>query len=158
MPTARSEIELEIDRLRRSVESFADRVEGLEPGLFLTPLNGWSPRDIVAHLIGWTRYAVTGSDQIRLGELPFYDLDPGENYANVNSRLVRAYPSKDPVTLLAELDGAVIDLIDYLRRLDPDDWAKDFGVRHGDQTLTVSGTVGELIDDFAHHAKQLGDL
>ena len=91
-----------------------------------------------------------GADVVRI------NLSHGEAHEHLHrARLVRAYPSKDPVTLLAELDAAVTDLIEYLRRLDPDDWAKDFGVRHGNERLTVSGSVGEVIDDFAHHTRQL---
>ncbi len=158
MSTSRSEIELEIDRLKRGIESFESQVEALRPGEFLGHLGAWSPRDVVAHLIGWTRYAVTGSEQIRRGELPSYDLDPGEDYSNVNAQLVRNFPSKDPTKLLSELHEAATDLISYLHRLDAADWDRDFGVRHGHETLTVSGTIGELIDDFAHHARQLGEL
>lgn len=157
MSTSRKEIELEIDRLHRGVESLKTQIEGLEPGGFLEQLGRWSPRDIVAHLIGWTRYVVLGAEQIRQAELPFYDLDPGEDYSNVNAQLVRDYPSKDPATLLNELEAAAAELTQYLRRLDPSDWERDFGVRHQDEAVTVSGTVGELIDDFAHHARQLGE-
>ena len=158
MYTPRDEIELEIDRLQRGVELFEDQVRALQPGSFLELAGRWSPRDMVAHLIGWMRYIVPGSEQIRRGQLPFYDLDPGDNFSNVNAQLVRDYPSKDPDTLLAELDAAAGELIAYLRRLDPEDWERDFGVRHRGEKVTIASTVGEVIDDFAHHARQLGEL
>ena len=79
--------------LANAVESFASEVESLDDERFLGPLGRWSARDIVAHLIGWNRYMVRGMEQILLGELPFYDVDPGEDFANVNRTHVRDYPS-----------------------------------------------------------------
>ena len=96
-------IEKQIARLRAAVAALAASAASLSEEGFLTRANGWSPRDIVAHLIGWNRYVIEGSRQIRRGELPFYDVDPGEDYSTVNAALVREYPSQDKQALITTL-------------------------------------------------------
>ena len=89
-------IEDQIGGLDRSVKAFSQCVASLDEQRFLQKLNGWTPRDIVAHLVGWNRYVVKGGRQILRGELPFYDIDPGDNYSKVNAVLV---PHERLVTL-----------------------------------------------------------
>ena len=96
----------QIAQVTRSVDAFERSVAAPDEGAFLTPLRRWTPRDIVAHLVGWNRLVIEGSRQILKGELPFYDVDPGEDFANVNADLIRNYPSKDRDELLEELRGS----------------------------------------------------
>ena len=151
------EIQEQIERLRTAVESFAESVDALSEDSFLSKLNGWSARDIVAHLIGWNRHVIVGSRQIQRGEVPFYDIDPGENYSRVNAELVQTYDSTDRRTLLEQLNTTAGELEEFLASLDPDTWARDFGVRHGSWTVTILLTIDELIKDYDHHRKQIDD-
>ena len=142
-------------RLDAAVVEFSRCVESLSPDQLLAPLGKWTPRDIVAHLIGWNRYVVRGSRQLQRGELPFYDVDPGENFSKVNAALVKEYPSADRVELVAELRTSTDELCEFLEGLDEADWTRDFGVRHGDEVLTIGATVDELIRDYPHHGEQI---
>ncbi len=72
-------IEVQKRELQEAVESFARLVGALDEKTFLGPLGRWSARDVTSHLIGWNRYTVQGARQIVRGELPFYDVDPGED-------------------------------------------------------------------------------
>ena len=139
------------------VESFTRAVRDLPDDLYLGGPGRWTPRDVVAHLVGWNRYVIEGSRQIQAGELPFYDLDPGEDFANVNAVHIRDHPSRDRGELLGELRASADELVAFLRELEPDRWARDFGVRHGAEELTVRSTVQDLIDDYAAHERQLDD-
>lgn len=69
-------IETQIAKFDQSIEDFVHCVASLKEELFLKKLNHWSPRDVVAHLIGWNRYIIEGSNQIRRGELRFMTLIP----------------------------------------------------------------------------------
>lgn len=151
-------IEIQKAELRDAVDSFSRAVGSLDEGTFLGPLGRWSARDVVAHLIGWNRYTVRGMKQIVRGELPFYDVDPGEDYANVNREHVRDYPSRAMDELLAQLDASARELSDTLSDLDLEAWKRDYGVRHKSQTVTVESTVRDLIADFAHHEAQIRGL
>ena len=153
-----STIETQKGELAAAVESFARLVEALDEKTFLGPLGRWSARDVVAHLIGWNRYTVQGARQIVRGELPFYDVDPGQDYANVNRTHVREYPSRVRDELLAELRISARELSEALSALDSDTWSRDYGVRHNGQTITIGSTVDDLIVDYAHHAEQIRGL
>lgn len=148
-------IKTQITKLGHSVESFVRCVASLNEELFLKKLYQWSPRDIVAHLIGWNRYIIEGSKQIKRKELPFYDNDPGEDYSKVNAFLVRQYSSRDKQELLDELQASVHDLKKFLESLDPSEWDRDYGVRHKGAILTIQNTVDELIEDYDIHKEQI---
>ncbi len=148
-------LEKQMASLELAVEEFARVVASLHEELFLEKLNGWSARDIVAHLVGWNRYVIEGSWQITRGEIPFYDMDPGENYSRVNAVLIRDYSSRDRQELLGELRAAARELRQFLRSLGPGKWDRDYGVRHQGSTVTIKNTVDELIEDYVHHREQI---
>jgi hypothetical protein len=151
-------LEEQIDQLERCVEAFAGSVTSLDERLFLRKVTSWTARDIVAHLIGWNRYVVRGSRQILRGELPFYDVDPGPNYSNVNAALVRERADTDRSVLLESLVASTRELTGFLRAVDSDMWDRDFGVRHKGEPLTVKSTVNDLIADYHHHRVQLEEF
>ncbi len=148
-------IEDQIDELDRAVRAFERVIVELDPDAFLEQLGGWTPRDIVAHLVGWNAYVVDGSRQLQRGELPFYDRDPGDNYEKVNAELIRKHGSTDRDTLVLALESSANALAAFLRELDDGAWERDFDVQHGDETLTVRGTVNDLIQDYDHHRRQI---
>ncbi len=148
-------IDEQIAKFRRAVAELSATVEKLDFELFLHHPGTWSPRDIVAHLIGWNYAVVAGSEQLRRGELPFYDVDPGEGYRRVNAELVRRYSSTDRAVLLAELEVSAAALAGYLATLDAATWSRDSGVRHRGEALSILGTAGELIADYDHHRQQI---
>ena len=98
-------IEAQIAKFDQSIEDFVHCVASLNKQFFLRRSDHWSPRDVVAHLIGWNRYTIEGSNQIRRGELPFYEIDPGEDCCKVNAVLILEYSSTDRQEMLAELLG-----------------------------------------------------
>ena len=145
----------QITQLGVGVEDFARCVHALDEDLFLETLGRWSPRDIVAHLVGWNRYIIKGIKQIKKGELPFYDIDPGENYSNVNAVLIREYPSRERQDLLNELEASARELVQFLESVDPEEWDRDYGVRHRGINITIQNTVEELTADYVHHKEQI---
>ena len=161
-------LEDQIDQLEHCVEAFAASVAALDEGLFLRNVNGWTPRDIVAHLIGWNRHIMLGAKQILRGELPFYDVDAGPDYSKVNAALVRKCGDTDRSVLLDRLAESTGELIVFLRAIAPEAWDRDFGVRHkgeeltvkstADSLVTVKSTVDDLIADYDHHRAQLEGL
>lgn len=151
-------VEAQIDRLREAVREIRASAEALSTSAFLGPLGNWTPRDVVAHLIGWKRYAMRGAQQLLEGELPFYYVDPGEDFCNVNARLVAEYPSQDRTELLAEHAQAAAELEEYLRSLSQDQWQGETGVRHKGEELTIRQTVDWDIEDHHHHSEQFRGL
>ena len=145
----------QIEKLEKNVQALRFAVTSLDEDQFLMKLNGWSSRDIVAHLIGWNRAIIQGSQQILKAELPFYDVDSGENYSKVNAGFVRNYSSTDLQKMLKELLRSADELSEFLRTLNEKDWRHDFGVKNKGLTITIQSTVDDLIEDYAHHTAQI---
>ena len=152
-----STIENQIASFQENVDAFERCIRSLEKHQFLQKLKRWSPRDIVAHLIGWNRTLIQGSHQLRKGELPFYDIDPGENYSKINDGFVKQISSESREELLDEIHTSAVELVDFLRTLSTDEWDHDYGVRHKGAVITIRNSIDELIEDYVHHLKQIED-
>jgi hypothetical protein len=151
-------VKLQVIEFGIRVEEFARSVASLTIDLFLKKINHWSPRDILAHLIGWNRYLIKGCQQIKKGELPFYDINPGENYSRINAGLIKKYSSQDMKVLLNELQVSAEELKQYLHSLDEREWNYDYGVTHQGAIVTIKNTVDDLISDYLYHKEQIEDL
>ena len=145
----------QVARLHRAADALAGCLQALDPELYLLKLNGWSPRDILAHLVGWNRATIQGSEELRRGEVPFFDVDSGEDYSTINAGFVARYSATDLGELRQELQASVAELSAYLEGLDPHDWSRTWGVRHDDELLTIGGTIDELIEDYDNHIQQI---
>lgn len=148
-------IETQIAKFDQSIEDFVHCVASLNEELFLKRLNHWSPRDVVAHLIGWNRYTIEGSNQIRRGELPFYEIDPGEDCSKVNAVLILEYSSTDRQEMLDELQVSAQELKLFIQSLDSSEWSRDYGVRLKGAVITIQNTVDELIEDYDIHKERI---
>jgi hypothetical protein len=127
----------------------------LPEALFLKKMDGWAPRDIAAHLIGWNLTTIKGCRQITKGETPFYFVDPGNDFCKVNAVLVQKYNSRDKKELLAQLDASAEKLKEFLMALDPVDRESDFGVKYQGKPVTIRNTINALIADFTAHRQQI---
>ncbi len=145
----------DIGGLQRSVEGFTDCIRSLADELFLRKIRNWTPRDVVAHLIGWNRFTIKGCEELRRGQTPFYFLDSGEDFSKVNAASVEHYTSRNREELLVELDRSFRELRAYLLELDSADWEKDFGVRYREHPVTIRNTIRALARDYVHHGERL---
>ena len=148
-------IETQIAQFDQSIEDFVHCVASLNEEFFLKRSDHWSPRDVVAHLIGWNRYTIEGSNQIRRGELPFYEIDPGEDCCKINAVLVLEYSSTDKQEMLDELQVSYQELKQFIQSLDSSEWSRDYGVRLEGDVITIQNTVDELIEDYDIHTERI---
>jgi len=151
-------IETQIKNLSEGVRQIRVAVEALPDDAFLGALGNWTPRDIVAHLIGWNRIYVRGARQLLEGDLPFYDIDPGKDYCHVNARLVAEYPAENRTELLADHEKAAHELAEFLRSISEEQWSGGTGVLLEGEELTIRQNVDWLIEDHHHHSEQVRDL
>ena len=151
-------IEKQIENLDVGVHAIRAAVEALSDDAFLGTLGNWTSRDIVAHLIGWNRYSVRGAQQLLMGKLPFYDIDPGKDYCHVNARLVAEYPAENRTELLADHEKAAHELAEFLRSISEEQWSGGTGVLLEGEELTIRQNVDWLIEDHHHHTAQIRDL
>ena len=142
-------------QLGQAVSKFKTCIQDLPESKFLQPINGWTPRDVLAHLIGWNRLYITGCREIKTGEQPSYFSDDENDYSNVNAESLEMYATIDQGLLLDELEDSSQALQNYLLFLPPDDWQTDFGARYRDSTITIENTVADLIKDYDDHREEI---
>lgn len=146
-----------LEQLQRNVHAYIRTIRTLPVDQFLTKMkqDDWSPRDVTAHLIGWNRALIEGTDAIRRGELPEVLVDPGEDFSRVNAGFVAQYDSTDPQQLLRELELSFQELARHYYTLDLSDWTTDFGVRYGAEAITVDKWLHSLIEDYDSHRREI---
>jgi Mycothiol maleylpyruvate isomerase N-terminal domain len=138
-----------------NVRGFVRCIEKLPDELWLSKIVNWTPRDVVAHLIGWNVYVREGCELLRAGKAPGYLDDRANNFRKVNAASVDRYTARDKRTLLDQLQTSYRNLDRYLAGLDPAAWDADTGVRLGDRPVTIRSNVRGLTRDYNNHRQRI---
>jgi hypothetical protein len=141
--------------LRESIERFVKVVEGLPEERFLHVVDGRTPRDIAAHLIGWNYLAAEASGFLRRGELPPSLVEPGPDFSRVNGESMARFASRDKGTLLGQLRESGIAYDRMLRDLPAAEWDANRGVMFGNWAVTNGDFVGVMLGEFEHHRREI---
>jgi hypothetical protein len=145
----------QVDNLNQGVKEFITCIDSLPESLFLKKMDDWTPRDVAAHLIGWNLYTIKGCRQLTKGELPFYLVDPGDDFCKINALLVKKHDSQDKKKIIKQLITSIEKLGKFLNTVTPRDWEADFGIIYKGEIITIKNCVDELINDFISHRKQI---
>jgi len=148
-------IKNQVDNLNQGVQEFIRCIDSLPESSFLKKINDWTPRDFAAHLIGWNLYTIKGCQQLTRGELPFYLIDPGDDFCKINALLVKEHDSQDKKKIIKQLIASAKKLEKFLSAVTPSDWEADFGIIYKGEIITIKNCVDELINDFISHRKQI---
>jgi hypothetical protein len=142
--------------LKVAYQDFTEIIFSLSEQMFLSPLNGWSPRDVVAHLVGWNSLMIEASFSILAGQPPSYYADAPNDYSHINAGFTAKYSSRSKQELLAELKSSLEGLEAYVLALPAGELKADHGVRHyRGGPATVSQTVESLAGDYRYHTNQI---
>jgi len=135
---------------------FCDCIISLPEALFLSPMNGWSPRDVVAHLIGWNWLMIEASAAILRGETPAYYADAPSDYRNINAGFVSQYASRSKTELLEELRSSMEEFEGYVQTLDQGKLTDSRGVIHySGRPATVERIINALAGDYQGHLNEI---
>ena len=146
-----------ITNFENALKSFSECIGGLDDGMLEAPLGNWSPRGIIAHLIGWNEYIMTGCQEVQKGVTPFYEEDAGEDGAKVNAIFVKRFASTPKDELLNQLQNTGKKLVEYIASVPTENFSKDYGLRYEDDVVTVGYTFDGLTEDYEYHEKQIVD-
>jgi hypothetical protein len=136
--------------------AFIDTTRTLTPRAFLASLGDWTPRDILAHFIGWNRITLIGCSELQEGKIPFYFYDGTNDYRIVNAAFFTQYASSDRDALLDEMARTLDVLTDYLKKVDEEAWERDFGIVHyRGGPATVTRCVDSLVRDYRKHREEI---
>lgn len=146
----------QLEQFDSAYSTFVEAVRSLDAEQLLQPLSGWTPRDIVAHLIGWNYNIRSGCEQIMSGSAPFYHVDGPNDYRRLNAEFMRQYNSTDLDTLLRQLEDGRQALRTFLGKVDEQDWARDFGPQHyRGGPATVGRCAASITGDYIDHAREI---
>ena len=137
-------------------DAFLQTARGLSPEAFHRSLGDWTPRDIVAHFIGWNRITLVGCGELREGAEPFYFYDGTNDYRKVNAKFIRQFDSQDRDTLLQEMAATKEALVAFLKTVHEADWEADTGIVHyRGGPATVARCVDSLVRDYRKHREEI---
>lgn len=136
--------------------SFVKTIEELSMEDFLKSIGGWTPRDILAHFIGWNRITLAGCAEICEGIEPFYFHDGTNDYRKVNALFFERFNSTDRKTLSQQMESTKDALVSYLKTIEENEWDLDTGVVHyRGGPATVARCVDLLIRDYRKHREEI---
>jgi hypothetical protein len=145
-----------LQRLHSAYHDFVACILSVPEAMFLTSMNGWSPRDVVAHLTGWNRLMIQSGRSILAGEPPAYYADAANDFSNINAAFVASYTVRGKKEALRQLESAMKEFESYIAGLSASEMSSDCGVRHhSGQPATVEKLIGSLAGDYALHANQI---
>jgi hypothetical protein len=147
-----------LQTLRSDYQAFEALILSLSDGEFLAPGNDWSPRDVVAHLVGWNDHMIEASSSILAGEPPAYYADAPSDYKTINARFVAQHSSTSKTELLRDLRSSMDRFVAFLAALPTVELTADHGVKHySGRPATVIGIIDSLSRDYRDHTRQVSD-
>ncbi len=146
-------------QLKTAYEDFIKLILSLSDDQFLSPMNGWSPRDVVAHLVGWNSLMIESSLSILAGNPPAYYIDKPNDFSNINATFTAKHASRSKQEILAELKSSMENLKFFIDSLPAKELIADHGVSHySGCPATVIKIVDSLAGDYRYHTDQIKNL
>lgn len=142
--------------LIHAYQHFTKLIDSLSKEQFLSPMNGWAPRDVVAHLIGWNSLMIESSLSIIAGNPPSYYEDASNDYSNINSSLTAKYSSQSKQELLAELQSSMKKFEKFIYALPIEELTANHGVMHySGSPATITKIIHSLVGDYEYHTHEI---
>lgn len=142
--------------LVHAYQDFVEFIRSLSDEQFLAPMDGWAPRDVTAHLIGWNDFMIEVSRTILAGKTPSYYEDAPNDFSKINAGFTAKYSSRSKQELLEELKASIERLEAFLLGLPPEELENNHGIRHyHGGPATVGKIIVSLAGDYRHHTQQI---
>ncbi len=142
--------------LQHAYQDFTKLILSLSDEQFLSSLNGWAPRDIVAHLIGWNSLMIDSSSSILAGKPPSYYDDSKNDYSNINAGFTKQFSSRSKQELLGQLKSSMENFEAFIFSLSDAELTADHGVVHySGVPATISKIINSLAGDYQYHTNQI---
>jgi len=142
--------------LKKAYEDFTKLILSLPDEQFLSSMDGWAPRDVVAHLIGWNSLMIESSLSILDGKPPSYYEDAGNDYSNLNAGFIKMFPSKSKQELLGQLKSSMEKFDTFISSLPHEALTADHGVVHySGVPATIGKIINSLASDYQYHTEQM---
>jgi len=135
---------------------FMQTASALSPEDLMKSLGDWTPRDILAHFIGWNRITLVGCAELCESVEPFYFYDGTNDYRKVNASFIKKYNSTSGDELLEQIKSTMNTLVSYMGTIEEIEWELDTGIVHyRDGPASVARCVDSLIRDYRKHREEV---
>jgi hypothetical protein len=142
--------------LKQAYQEFTKLILTLSDEQFLSSMNGWAPRDVLAHLIGWNSLMIDSSLSILAGKSPSYYDDSKNDYSNINAGFTMKFSSRSKQELLSELKSSMENFEAFIFALPAEELGADHGVVHySGIPATISKIINSLASDYQYHTDQI---
>jgi hypothetical protein len=142
--------------INNAYQDFVNVILSLSYEQFLTPLYEWTPRDIVAHLVGWNSLMIESSQAILAGKPPAYYDDMPSNYSHINAGYTTKFSSQSKEELLGQLKSSMEGFEAFILSLPDEELEADHGIRHySGVPATVGKIIASLAGDYEYHTQQI---
>jgi hypothetical protein len=142
--------------VKDACQKFAELILSLSDEQFLSSMDGWTPRDVIAHLIGWNSLMIDSSLSILAGKKPSFYEDAGNDYSNINAGFTKKISSNLKQELLAQLKSSTENLEAFIFSLPDEALTADHGVVHySGVPATVGKIIHSLAGDYQYHTSQI---
>jgi len=142
--------------LKNAYQDFTKIILSLSDEQFLSPMDSWAPRDVVAHLVGWNGLMIDSSRSILAGKPPSYYDDARNDYSNINAGFTKKFSARSKQEMLAQLKSSMENLEAFIFSLPAGDLTADHGVVHySGVPATVSKIINSLAGDYQYHINQI---
>jgi hypothetical protein len=143
-------------QLAHAYQHFSKLIDSLSDEQFFAPINGWAPRAVVAHLIGWNGLMIESSLSILAGNSPSYYDDAPNDYSNINASFTAKHSSQSKQELLAELQYSLEKFEKFIYRLPIEELTSNHGVmHHSGDPATIAKIIDSLAGDYEYHTRQI---
>ena len=144
-------------RFRADMERLKRCIAGLSQQQHQSAMyDGWTAKEMLAHIAAWDRELVRGLDELLAGRRPAF---AGYSEAQFNARVVEASRATPFADVLAELGEAHETLVGRIEALTDEEWRQSSPLRWGNGTLM---TVASLFDytykgktHYGGHAREI---
>lgn len=142
--------------LRQAYQDFAKLIPSLTDEQLISPMSGWSPRDVLAHLIGWNKLMIEAASSILAGQSPEYYQDAKNDYSNINAGFVITHSSTSKEVLLTELQTSIDALEAFINTLPATELTADHGaLHHSGSPATIKRIIDSLTGDYQYHTNEI---
>jgi hypothetical protein len=146
----------QLEGLDIAYKEFVQTMSTLSSENFTKSIGDWTPRDILAHFIGWNRITLVGCAELCEGVEPFYFYDGTNDYRKVNAPFFERFNSTDRETLLGQMSSTKDALVSYLKTIEENEWDADTGIIHyRGGPATAARCVDSLIRDYRKHREEI---
>ncbi len=144
-----------LERLREAAAEVEHLLAALPEALLSERVERWTPREVVAHLVGWNQEVLRGVQELMQGRCPSFLEHAQDDYRALNARFAERWGRLGREQLLSEFRVSSEELLRTLETLPKEAWARDYRVQDLKEVLTVREIVVRLVQHCVSHTERL---